>query len=171
MALAYATSDRGGCHQRAWPIGSDALGGDREPFAYDDHAAVVVDEQDENALTFSAVACDFTAYDYEKVCEWLNELGYDVDVETLETVGERAWNMTRLFNAREGFDRDDDELPGRLTKPLEAGGPADGNAISEEGFQEMLDEYYQLRGWTAEGVPTEQTVERLDIDDWAEHAA
>ena len=58
-----------------------------------------------------------------------------------------------------------------MTKPLEAGGPADGNAISEEGFQEMLDEYYQLRGWTAEGVPTEQTVERLDIDDWAEHAA
>lgn len=171
MALAYATSDRGGCHQRAWPIGSDALGGEREPFAYDDHAAVVVDEQDENALTFSAVACDFTAYDYEKVCEWLNELGYDVDVETLETVGERAWNMTRLFNAREGFDRGDDALPERFTEPLEDGGPADGNAIAEDGFEQMLDEYYQLRGWTEEGVPTEQTVERLGIDDWAEHAA
>ena len=171
MALAYATADRGGCHQRAWPIGSDALGGDRDPFAYEEHAAVVVDEQDENALTFSAVACDFTAYDYEKVCEWLNELGYDVDEATLETVGERAWNMTRLFNAREGFDRDDDELPERLTEPLEDGGPADGNAITEDGFERMLDEYYQLRGWTEDGVPTEGTVERLDIDDWTEHAA
>ncbi|MFB6219824.1 MAG: aldehyde ferredoxin oxidoreductase family protein [Halolamina sp.] len=171
MALAYATADRGGCHQRAWPIGSDALGGDRDPFAYEEHAAVVVEEQDENALTFSAVACDFTAYDYEKVCEWLNELGYDVDEAELETVGERAWNMTRLFNAREGFARAEDSLPERFTTPLEDGGPADGNAISEDGFDRMLDEYYRLRGWTDDGVPTEKTLERLDIADWAEHAA
>lgn len=171
MALAYATSDRGGCHQRAWPIGSDALGGQRDPFDYDEHAAVVVDEQDENALTFCMVTCDFTGYNYEYAAEWLNQLGYDVDVERLETVGERAWNMTRLFNVREGFDRGDDSLPTRFTKPLKKGGPADGNALTEEGFTQMLDEYYQIRGWTDEGVPTERTLERLDIDDFAEHAA
>jgi len=166
MALAYATSDRGGCHQRAWPIGSDALGGDRDPFDTDGMAEVVVDEQNESALTFSMVTCDFTAYDYDRVTEWLNALGYDVSREAMETVGERAWNLARLFNVREGFDRGDDELPARFTEPLEAGGPADGNRITEADFETMLDEYYELRGWTPEGRPTPETLRRLDIDDF-----
>ena len=171
MALAYATADRGGCHQRAWPIATDAMGGDREPYDFEGHAEAVVDDQDENALLFSMVTCDFTGYDYERSAEWLNALGYDLAPEDLEVVGERAWNLTRLFNVREGFAREDDSLPERMTEPLESGGPADGNAISEEGFEGMLDEYYQLRGWTEEGVPTEGTLERLDMAEFAEHAA
>ena len=164
MALAYATSDRGGCHQRAWPIGSDAFGGDRDPYDTEGHAEVVIEEQDENALTYSMVACSFTAYNYERVCEWLNALGYDLTVEDLHTIGERAWNMTRLFNVREGFSREEDSMPERFTQPLEAGGPAEGNAISESQFQTMLDDYYEERGWTDDGVPTADTLERLEID-------
>ncbi|MGM0606405.1 MAG: aldehyde ferredoxin oxidoreductase family protein [Halobacteriota archaeon] len=167
MALAYATADRGGCHQRAWPIGTDALGGERDPFDTEGHAEVVVEDQDENALTFSMVTCDFTAYNYDRVGEWLNALGYDVDRETLETVGERAWTLTRLFNVREGFDRDDDALPERMTKPLEGEGPAAGNRITREQFDEMLEEYYELRGWTTDGVPTDETLSRLDIEEFA----
>jgi aldehyde:ferredoxin oxidoreductase len=164
MALAYATSDRGGCHQRAFPIGSDALGSDRDPFETDGHAAVVVDEQNEGALSYSMVACDFTAYSYDRVVEWLNEFGYDVSVEDLETVGERAWNVVRLFNVREGFDREDDGLPERLKRPLESGGPADENRVTQAEFDEMLDEYYQLRGWNEDGIPTTTTTERLNIE-------
>jgi aldehyde:ferredoxin oxidoreductase len=164
MALAYATSDRGGCHQRAFPIGSDALGGKRDPYKTEGHAEVVVDLQNEGALSYSMVACDFTAYDYDRVAEWLTEFGYDVSVDDLETVGERAWNVVRLFNLREGFGREDDSLPERLKRPLESGGPADGNALTDEAFTEMLDEYYELRGWTDAGVPTAETVERLDLD-------
>jgi aldehyde:ferredoxin oxidoreductase len=166
MALAYATSDRGGCHQRAWPIGSDALGGDRDPHGIEGHAEVVVDEQDENALTFSMVTCGFTGYNYEYSAEWLNELGYDVTVDELQTVGERAWNMARLFNLREGLGREDDEMPERFTEPLRSGGPADGNRITEAEFETMLEEYYELRGWTDDGVPTDETLERLDIADF-----
>ncbi|WP_458189868.1 aldehyde ferredoxin oxidoreductase family protein [Haladaptatus sp. NG-WS-4] len=166
MALAYATSDRGGCHQRAWPIGSDALGGERDPYEADGMAEAVVADQDENALTFSMVTCDFTAYNYERAAEWLNELGYDVNVEELETVGERAWNLTRLFNMREGFGRDDDELPRRFTQPLKDGGPADGNRITEDTFETMLEEYYDLRGWSTNGHPTTDTMTRLDINDF-----
>ncbi|RAW43973.1 aldehyde ferredoxin oxidoreductase [Halorubrum sp. 48-1-W] len=164
MALAYATSDRGGCHQRAFPIGSDALGGERDPFDTEGHAAAVVDEQNEGALSFSMVACDFTAYNYERVAEWLREFGYDLTVDDLETVGERAWTMTRLFNLREGFDREDDSLPERLTRPLESGGPADGNRVTEADFETMLEEYYDIRGWTEEGVPQKATIERLDLE-------
>ena len=170
MALAYATSDRGGCHQRAWPIGSDALGGSRDPYGTDGMAEAVIEDQDENALTFSMVACDFTAYNYERAAEWLNELGYDVEVEDLHTVGERAWTMTRLFNVREGFGRAEDELPERFTEPLEAGGPADGNRITEDDFATMLDEYYERRGWTPDGTPTGALLDRLDIQDFAEPA-
>ncbi|ELZ04759.1 Aldehyde ferredoxin oxidoreductase [Natrialba chahannaoensis JCM 10990] len=167
MALAYATADRGACHQRAFPIGSDALGGERDPHDTDGHAEVVIDEQDETALTYSMVSCSFTAYNYERVCEWLNELAYDVTVEDLEAVGERAWNATRLFNLREGFERDDDALPERFTTPLERGGPADGNTITEEQFETMLDSYYEQRGWTEAGEPTPETLARLDIESLA----
>ena len=164
MALAYATSDRGACHQRAFPIGSDALGGKRDPHDTAGHASVVIDEQDENALSYSMVSCSFTAYNYERVCEWLNALEYDVTVDDLELIGERAWNATRLFNVREGFERDDDALPTRFTRPLERGGPADGNAIGTDEFETMLDEYYEQRGWSSDGTPTAETLERLDID-------
>lgn len=164
MALAYATSDRGGCHQRAWPIGSDAFGGQRDPFDIEGHAEVVIDEQDENALSYSMVSCSFTEYSYERVCEWLNALGYDVTLEDLHTIGERAWNMTRLFNLREGFTRGDDSMPVRFTQPLENGGPADGNQITEAQFEQMLDDYYDQRGWTPSGTPTETTLQRLGIE-------
>jgi len=167
MALAYATADRGGCHQRAFPIGSDAMGKEREPYDTEGHAEAVVEEQDENALSYSMVACNFTAYSYERVAEWLTEFGYDVGVEDLETVGERAWTMTRLFNLREGFGREDDSLPERLKRPLESGGPADGNYLTDEAFGEMLDEYYELRGWTDEGVPETETLERLGVESFA----
>ena len=170
MALAYATSDRGGCHQRAWPIAGDALGGERDPYSTDGMAEAVIEDQDENALTYSMVACDFTAYNYERAAEWLNQLGYDVTVDDLETVGERSWTMTRLFNVREGFGRAEDELPSRFTEPLESGGPADGNRITAETFETMLDEYYERRGYTSDGAPSDDLLARLDIQDFAQVA-
>lgn len=166
MGLAYATSDRGACHQRAFPIESDALGGERDPHSTEGHAEATIDLQNEGALVFSAIACDFTAYNYEYVAEWLNAMGYSITTTDLQTVGERAWTMTRLFNAREGLDRDDDRLPPRLHEPLQAGGPADGNRITEDEFETMLQEYYELRGWTAKGLPTRETIDRLGIADF-----
>jgi aldehyde:ferredoxin oxidoreductase len=68
---------------------------------------------------------------------------------------------------REGFDRADDDLPERMKRPLEDGGRADGNHITEAEFQEMLGEYYELRGWTDDGVPKPDTLERLDIAEFA----
>jgi len=164
MGLAYATSDRGACHQRAWPIGTDALGGERDPFGTEGHAEAVIAGQDENALLYSMVACDFTGYNYEYVAEWLDELGYDLDVEDLQTIGERAWNMTRLFNVREGFDRSDDTVPARIQQPIERAGPAEGNALTDEEFEAMLEEYYRRRGWSQEGIPETETLAGLDLD-------
>ena len=77
----------------------------------------------------------------------------------LET-GERIWNMERMFNMRAGFTGKDDNLPPRLLKEAAATGPAKGLV---NGLAKMLPEYYQLRGWTADGTPTNETLSRLAV--------
>ena len=79
-------------------------------------------------------------------------------------VGERAWNLSRLFNLREGVEPD--TLPRKLYARDEAfaSGPSAGKAIGEEGFRAALQEYYGLRGWDAGGVPSEAKLSELGID-------
>ncbi|HEC94855.1 MAG TPA: aldehyde ferredoxin oxidoreductase, partial [Thermoplasmatales archaeon] len=76
--------------------------------------------------------------------------------------GERIWNLTRLFNIREGVSRADDTLPKRVFEPMK-GGATDGVKLTKELFNKMLDEYYMLRGWSPEGVPTDETLKRLGL--------
>ncbi|MBS3740196.1 aldehyde ferredoxin oxidoreductase family protein [Candidatus Bipolaricaulota bacterium] len=167
MALAYATSDRGACHQRAFPIATDALSGDRDPYDTEGHAGAIIPDQNLRSLTYSLITCDFTAYNLEQVENWLRSLDYNYSKGELKRTGERIWNLTRLFNLREGFSRNDDKLPERMKKPLKGEGPAKGNYISEEQFEEMLDEYYHLRGWNESGRPTPDKLADLDLQDWA----
>jgi len=77
--------------------------------------------------------------------------------------GERVNNAARIFNIREGFTRADDTLPERLrTEPLKDGG-AKGSYIPQEELEFMLDEYFEDRGWTKEGVPTEERLISLGM--------
>ncbi len=75
-------------------------------------------------------------------------------------VGERIWNMERDFNLAAGLSGKDDTLPKRLLKEAANAGPAKGKVNN---LHEMLPEYYQIRGWTPEGVPTEDTRKRLGL--------
>ncbi len=86
------------------------------------------------------------------------------DTEYLRTVAERIYNLERVFNIREGFRRKDDTLPRRmLTEPLEQrGGPAHGQVVRKQ--DPLLDEYYESRGWTREGIPTPQKLKALGLD-------
>jgi aldehyde:ferredoxin oxidoreductase len=92
--------------------------------------------------------------------------GWDITVEELMTVGERRLNLFRVFNAREGLDRKQDTLPKKFFKALGGAGPTAGIALTHEEIESAKDEYYKLAGWTDQGVPTPQTLERLDIA-WA----
>jgi aldehyde:ferredoxin oxidoreductase len=92
--------------------------------------------------------------------------GWDVTVEEVMGVGERRLNLFRIFNAREGLDRKDDKLPKKFFKALGGSGPTAGSALTHEEIESAKDEYYKLAGWTENGVPTQQTMERLDIA-WA----
>jgi aldehyde:ferredoxin oxidoreductase len=149
MALAYATSDRGGCHRRARPVEREPFEG---PFTPAEAAAAVIDAQDTRAVRWSLVADDFTGETLaDDGAEWLAAVG--APTGGLADAGERVWNLVRLFNLREGFDRADDRLP----EPLD---PSD---LGTD-FEALLDAYYAARGWTDDGVPTAETLARLDLD-------
>ena len=92
--------------------------------------------------------------------------GWDVTVDELMTVGERRLNLFRIFNAREGLDRNADKLPKKFFKALGGAGPTAGIALTHEEIESAKDAYYKLAGWTNNGIPTRQTMERLDIA-WA----
>jgi aldehyde:ferredoxin oxidoreductase len=92
--------------------------------------------------------------------------GWGVSLYELMKVGERRLNLLRLFNAREGFDRKDDRLPRKFFKPLVGTGPTAGVAVNPQEFEAALDLYYQLNGWTANGVPTPAKLADLGLA-WA----
>jgi aldehyde:ferredoxin oxidoreductase len=109
----------------------------------------------------------WTLYGPAETVEMINAVtGWDVTVDELMTVGERRLNLFRVFNAREGLDRKDDKLPKKFFKALGGIGPTAGIALTHEEIESAKDEYYKLAGWTNNGVPTPQTMERLDIA-WA----
>lgn len=89
--------------------------------------------------------------------------GWDVTLDELMAVGMRRLNMMRAFNAREGFDRKQDKLPKKFFKALKGTGPTAGIALTHEEFESALDEYYRLAGWTPDGVPTPQTLKKLEL--------
>jgi aldehyde:ferredoxin oxidoreductase len=78
-------------------------------------------------------------------------------------VGERAWNLERLYNLREGFTRADDTLPKRMLEEAVFDGPSKGHTVRLEG---MLQEYYQFRGWDDNGVPKQTKLKELGLDDF-----
>jgi len=80
--------------------------------------------------------------------------------DTLLQTGERIWNLERQFNLAAGFTAADDNLPKRLLKEAAKTGPAKGLVNN---LDKMLPEYYQLRGWTDQGVPTAETLARLAV--------
>jgi aldehyde:ferredoxin oxidoreductase len=92
--------------------------------------------------------------------------GWDVTVEDLVRVGERATNLARVFNIREGFSRKDDVLPDRLFTPLENGALA-GVALSRDEFEQTMTELYRVKGWDpTTGAPTVERLRALGIE-WA----
>jgi aldehyde:ferredoxin oxidoreductase len=159
MALAYATSDRGACHRRARPVEREAFAA--EPWEPADAARVVVEAQNARSVLWSLVADDFVGEVlWEDLgAEWLAAVGLEYTPDELRAVGERVWNLTRLFNLREGFSRADDELPALFRdRRLRRDGQLDANL-----FEEMRGAYYATRDWNEWGYPTRETLDRLDL--------
>ena len=165
IGLNYATSNRGACHVRGYTVASEVLGipVKTEPTATEGKPELVKAFQDATTIFDSAGICLFTSFAWtladvqpqlEAACEG------DWSMEKLNLVGERIWNLERQYNLAAGFTRKDDDLPPRLKKEAAKTGPAKG-VVSH--VEEMLPEYYKVRGWDSEGVPTGETKTRLGI--------
>jgi aldehyde:ferredoxin oxidoreductase len=165
MGLALATSSRGGCHLRAYMIGPEAMGtpGTVDRFSPASKAALVKLYQDLSAVVDSVGMCIFSTFalnpdHYARLLE--TATGIERATEEILMVGERIWNLERLFNAREGFTRADDTLPARLLQARLPGGHSKSQPVD---LEPMLEEYYQLRGWDEEGQPASETLTRLGL--------
>jgi aldehyde:ferredoxin oxidoreductase len=163
-ALGYATSNRGGCHLRSYLIGPEVLASpvvvDRDKVQ--GKPGLVKLYQDLSAAMDSMVVCRFTnfAWTVDDYADMVSAgTGFEMSGKDLLHIGERIWNLERLFNNREGFTAADDALPPRFFTPLPEGNSR--NRVVH--LDIMLPEYYKLRGWNSKGNPTKATLNRLDI--------
>ena len=162
MGLAYATADRGACHLRAYTIFHQT------PFDLEAMPQAVVLGQHGMGIKDSWILCLFChSVQPEEMVEALNiGLGTDIyDPAKLLEIGERIWNLGRLFNLKAGLTAKDDYLPPRIHQDGLLSGPHKGKMLSEEDFTKMLQSYYELRGWDTNGVPGKETLKRLKLDD------
>ena len=165
MGLAFATSNRGACHLRAYMTSAEVLGHpcliDR--FKTEGKASLTILLQNISAAMDSMVLCRFSqfALNPELYSHLLRATtGVRFTAADLISIGERIYNLERAFNTKNGFSRKDDLLPTRFLQVPLAEGHSKNTTVA---LHPMLDEYYRLRGWTPEGVPTANTLSEVRL--------
>jgi aldehyde:ferredoxin oxidoreductase len=151
QALGYATSNRGGCHLQGYLIGTEVLGIPKllDRFGVAGKASLLAQYQNLSAFTDTMIMCRFAGFAvpgdyYARILNAVTER--KVTWEDTLIIGERIWNLERLFNLREGVE--EDRLPARF------------DAVP---LKPMLQEYYEIRGWDERGVPKPETLQRLGL--------
>ena len=166
MGLAYGTSSRGACHNvGGWTIRDELMSGQYDRFALVGKGKLVKDIQDIRAYVDSLGICTvvrtgmgFTDKPKDKVLEYVT--GIDFTPE-LMTIADRIYTLERMILTREGIRREDDMLPERTMTEVLPAGPAKDKLFTREMYDVMLDEYYTLRGWDKEGVPTQEKIKSV----------
>jgi aldehyde:ferredoxin oxidoreductase len=172
MSIGYATSTRGGSHHDTRPTrqyGSD------EPFTPENAPAFAARSQHFTALGDSLTQCRFVSEGgwgkeindrYRDALRYAT--GWALSTDDVETIGERVYTLERLVNVQRGVaDREADSLPYRVMHEPIPDGPSEGMYCPPEELERMLDDYYAFRGWTDDGVPTPETLERLSLTEFA----
>lgn len=165
IGIGYATSNRGGCHVRSYTISPEVLGlpAPAERTETEGKAALTKIFQDLTAVIDSMGLCLFTSFALgaDEYANLLNAAtGTEYTAEELLLVGERIYNIERMFNKAAGMKPEDDKLPKRLTEEPITNGPSKG-MLSKINI--TLPEYYAARGWE-NAFPTEETLARLGLD-------
>ncbi len=170
MALSYATSTRGACHLRAFPISHEIL---RKPvatnrFSFEGKARIIKIAEDACAAADSLTICKFLTLGCsleECARSFTAVTGLETTAQDLLRVGERASYQERILNARNGFGAKEDTLPARFFE--EAGSSGDQVEVpplDREAFQKALGNYYRVRGLDADGQPTPEGAAVLGLD-------
>ena len=166
MAISYATSNRGGCHVRGYMTSPEILGlpVKTDPLVTEGKPELLKTFQDLTGLVDSSDICLFTTFALglgEISAMLRGATGLEITDDEMLQVGERIWNLERMFNLEAGFTKADDTLPPRLLNEPVTSGEAKGK-VAELG--QMLDRYYENRGWDANGIPTQEKLVELSID-------
>jgi aldehyde:ferredoxin oxidoreductase len=172
LAIGYATSNRGACHLQGASYFFEKTAimpeiGYKEP--QDRHGTegkgrLNFYSQNIMCLMDSLKLCKFLLYggvNLTMITQWIkNVIGWEMTVDELLETGERIFNLKRMYNVRCGISRKDDTIPMRiLTQPRRDKGTGE----NLPHFGKMLNEYYQIRGWTDEGIPKQETLKRLGL--------
>lgn len=172
MGLAYLTGDRGGCHQRAFPIAYETAGVWQDKPVEDGRGIdlkpeMVIWEQNMLAALYTLTICEF-ARGGITVNQYLNMFKYatgrDINEEEFFKVGERIWNLARVFNIREGWKQEYAYMPDRFKEPL-PDGSMKGHYFEDGNLSQLMARYNQLRGWSEEGIPSKEKLEELQLID------
>ncbi len=164
IGITYATSNRGGCHVRGYMISPEilALPEQLDRFATEGKATWTKIFQDLTAVIDSTGMCLFTSFalgaqEYADLIN--NATGTSHDVTSVLELGERIYNVERLFNKEAGMKPEDDSLPKRLLQEPIPDGPSKGELSK---LAVTLPEYYKVRGWV-DAFPTQETLDRLGL--------
>ena len=167
QALAYATSPRGGCHHTGYAE-EELYVPDFDRFTNKGKDKICLNNQNGSVLYDCTGVCAFPTQlgviDFNIMSDLLYyATGFDElhDCAELKKIGERVFNLERMFNWRDGMMPSDDTLPKRfLEEPLKDGASA-GQTVD---LEPMLKSYYRLREWTPEGRPTPELLAKLDLE-------
>ncbi len=163
MGIAYATCNRGACHLRAWTPGMETAEGSN-PHTTDGKSEWVVHEQHRSTAHDATGLCLFTGFaggsleQFAPITAAATGVSYSVD--DFVKIGERIWNLERLWNLRAGLTKADDTLPKRLLEDPHKHGPSKGVTVD---LDAMLPIYYEERGWDEDGLPTKDKLEELGL--------
>jgi aldehyde:ferredoxin oxidoreductase len=170
-ALGFAVSFRGADHNRHGAYAFDVKGKVDRLKAEKGRGKMVRDLEDVYALIDSFIVCKFSRGTYYKELDDMAKLynlvtGIEMAPAELKKSGERINTIARLINIREGLGRKDDTLPWKvMNMPIPDEGPVKGAFVSQEELDLLLDDYYESRGWTLEGVPTAEKLREIGMDE------
>jgi aldehyde:ferredoxin oxidoreductase len=165
QGLQYATSNRGGCHVRGYMISPEILGLpeklDRKEIKGKPEWVKIF--QDLTAFIDSCGLCLFTSFalnvdDYAEMYTAIT--GRTYNGEQILELGDRIWNLERVWNLKAGIDPSQDKLPKRLLEEPIPSGPSKG---MKSRLFEILPLYYKERGWNENGIPTDEKLSSLGI--------
>jgi len=171
MAVSYATSNRGASHVEGMSIMGEVgfmpaeFGIEFAPGRHESRGKglIAAKIQDFTALSNAATICNFVAIPFAPTMMahiFYAVTGWDITGKELMTIGERGFNMKRVFNIRCGIRRKDDTLSPKMFKQF-----GDGQRVPE--LDKMLDDYYKIRRWNEDGIPTKELLLDLDLPDLA----
>lgn len=166
--ITYAVNNRGGCHIKGYMINPEILGVPEklDRLELEGKPAYAKVFHDLTAVIDSMGICVFTTFGLglKDYVEMYNAVCGDIyNEETLLKAGDRIWTLEKIFNLKAGIDSSQDTLPDRLLKDVIPNGPTKGH-IHE--LDILLPKYYEVRGWDENGIPTDETLMDLGLEEY-----